>query len=75
MSKNRFQFGRTALICLLPAALLAGCGAKAAQPTLDPTVTVETEIAALDKNQLYYIRTLELLKKYAEMIPPVDEQK
>ncbi|MBD9198221.1 MAG: HlyD family efflux transporter periplasmic adaptor subunit, partial [Clostridiales bacterium] len=48
MSKNRFQFGRTALICLLPAALLAGCGAKAAQPTLDPTVTVETEIAALD---------------------------
>ena len=33
------------------------------------------EIAALDKNQLYYIRTPELLKKYAEMIPPVDEQK
>lgn len=32
------------------------------------------EIAALDKNQLYYIRTPELLKKYAEMIPPVDEQ-
>lgn len=29
------------------------------------------EIAALDKNQLYYIRTPELLKKYAEMIPPV----
>lgn len=48
MSKNRFQFGRTALICLLPAALLAGCGAKAAQPTLDPTVTVETQTAALD---------------------------
>ena len=33
------------------------------------------EVAALDKNQLYYIRTPELLKKYAEMIPPVDEQK
>lgn len=33
------------------------------------------EIAALDKNKLYYIRTPELLKKYAEMIPPVDEQK
>ena len=33
------------------------------------------EIAALDKNKLYYIRTPELLKKYAEMVPPVDEQK
>ena len=33
------------------------------------------EIAALDKNKLYYIRTPELLKKYAEMIPPVDELK
>ena len=33
------------------------------------------EIAALDKNRLYYIRTPELLRQYAEMVPPVDEQK
>lgn len=33
------------------------------------------EIAALNRNRLYYIRTPELLKKYAEMVPPVDEQK
>ena len=33
------------------------------------------EIAALDKDKLYYIRTPELLKKYAEMVPLVDEQK
>ena len=45
---NIFHLGRTAASGLLMALLLAGCGAKAAQPTLDPTVTVETEIAALD---------------------------
>ena len=33
------------------------------------------EIAALDKNRLYYICTPELLRQYAEMVPPVDEQK
>ena len=33
------------------------------------------EIAALNKNQKYYISTPELLKKYAQMVPPVDEQK
>ncbi len=33
------------------------------------------EIAALDKNAKYYTSTPELLKKYVEMIPPVDEQK
>lgn len=34
-----------------------------------------TEIAALDKKVRYYTSTPELLKKYAEMIPPVDQQK
>ena len=34
-----------------------------------------SEIAALDKNKRYYTSTPELLKKYAEMVPPVDEQK
>lgn len=33
------------------------------------------EIAALNKNETYYHQTPELLKKYAEMVPPVDEQK
>ena len=32
-------------------------------------------IASLDKNVRYYTSTPELLKKYAEMVPPVDEQK
>ena len=32
-------------------------------------------IAALDKGVRYYTSTPELLKKYAEMVPPVDEQK
>lgn len=32
-------------------------------------------IAALDKNARYYTATPELLRRYAEMIPPVDEQK
>ena len=33
------------------------------------------EIAVLDKKQRYYHSTPELLKQYAEMVPPVDEQK
>lgn len=33
------------------------------------------EIASMDKNTRYYTSTPEMLKKYAEMIPPVDEQK
>lgn len=33
------------------------------------------EIAALNKNKRYYTSTPELLKAYAEMVPPVDEQK
>ena len=33
------------------------------------------EIAALDKGVRYYTSTPELLKRYAEMVPPVDEQK
>ena len=32
------------------------------------------EIAALDRNKRYYTSTPELLKKYAEMVPPVDTQ-
>ena len=32
-------------------------------------------IAALSKNVRYYTSTPEMLKKYAEMVPPVDEQK
>jgi len=34
-----------------------------------------SEIAALGKNKRYYTSTPEMLKRYAEMIPPVDEQK
>lgn len=33
------------------------------------------KIAAMDKNQRYYHSTPDILKKYAEMVPPVDEQK
>ena len=33
------------------------------------------EIAAMDKQKRYYTSTPELLKQYAEMVPPVDEQK
>ncbi len=32
-------------------------------------------IAAVNQNKRYYTSTPELLKKYAEMVPPVDEQK
>ena len=32
-------------------------------------------IAALNKDKRYYTSTPEMLKKYAEMVPPVDEQK
>lgn len=43
----------------------------------DFTLTNEEmkEIAALNQNKRYYTSTLELLKKYVEMVPPVDEQK
>ena len=33
------------------------------------------DIAALNKDKRYYTSTPELLKSYAEMVPPVDEQK
>ncbi len=33
------------------------------------------QLAALNRNVRYYTSTPEMLKKYAEMIPPVDEQK
>ncbi|MGN1139909.1 MAG: aldo/keto reductase [Oliverpabstia sp.] len=33
------------------------------------------EIAALHKNKRYYYSTPDMLKAYAEMVPPVDEQK
>ena len=33
------------------------------------------QIAALNKNVRYYTSTPEMLKKYAEMVPPVDEQR
>lgn len=32
-------------------------------------------IAAINQNKRYYTSTPEMLKKYAEMVPPVDEQK
>ena len=43
----------------------------------DFTLTDEEmeKIQALNKNQRYYTSTPELLKKYAEMVPPVDQQK
>ena len=34
-----------------------------------------SEIAAMDKKVRYYTSTPELLRKYASMVPPVDEQK
>lgn len=34
-----------------------------------------SEIAALNKKKRYYTSTTEMLKAYAEMVPPVDEQK
>ena len=33
------------------------------------------QISIMDKNVRYYTSTPEMLKKYAEMVPPVDEQK
>lgn len=33
------------------------------------------QIAAMDQKKRYYTSTPEMLKKYAEMVPPVDEQK
>lgn len=33
------------------------------------------EIASLNKNKRYYTSTPQMLKSYAEMVPPVDEQK
>lgn len=33
------------------------------------------EIAAINKNKSYYTSTPDMLKAYAEMVPPVDEQK
>ena len=33
------------------------------------------QIAAMDQQKRYYTSTPEMLKKYAEMVPPVDEQK
>lgn len=43
----------------------------------DFTITEEemAEIAALNQNKRYYTSTPELLKQYAEMVPPVEEQK
>lgn len=34
-----------------------------------------SEISALDCNKRYYTSTPQMLKRYAEMVPPVDEQK
>ena len=33
------------------------------------------EISALNQNKRYYTSTPQILKSYAEMVPPVDEQK
>lgn len=33
------------------------------------------KIAAMDQKKRYYTSTLEMLKRYAEMVPPVDDQK
>ena len=43
----------------------------------DFTLTDEeiAQVTALNKNVRYYTGTPELLKKYAQMVPPVDEQK
>ena len=37
--------------------------------------TEMAEITALNKNKRYYTSTPDMLKAYAEMVPPVDEQK
>lgn len=49
---------------------------KANIDLFDFTLTEEemAEIAALNQEKHYYTSTPELLKKYAEMVPPVDEQ-
>lgn len=39
------------------------------------TVDEMAEIAALDQGKRYYTSTPEMLKKYEEIVPPVDEQK
>lgn len=39
------------------------------------TVDELSAVAALNKNVRYYTSTQEMLKAYAEMVPPVDEQK
>lgn len=39
------------------------------------TVDEMAQIAAMNQNKRYYTSTPELLKKYAEMVPPVDKQK
>lgn len=39
------------------------------------TENAMSEISALDCNKRYYTSTPQMLKKYAEMVPPVDEQK
>ena len=43
----------------------------------DFTLTDEemAKIAAMDQQKRYYHSTPEMLKQYAEMVPPVDEQK
>jgi len=33
------------------------------------------EIAGMDRQKRYYVSTPERLRAYAEMVPPVDEQK
>lgn len=33
------------------------------------------QVAALNRNVRYYTSTPELLERYAQMVPPVDEQK
>ena len=50
---------------------------KANFDLFDFALTAEemAQITALNKNVRYYTSTPELLKKYAEMVPPVDEQK
>ena len=50
---------------------------KANFDLFDFTLTDEemNKIAAMNQNKRYYTSTPELLKKYAEMVPPVDEQK
>ena len=47
------------------------------EPLFDFALTDDemAKITALDKQKRYYTSTPEMLKKYAEMVPPVDEQK